>query len=457
MKKNILCLILVMVLSLNMSLPAVAANVTLGGKTEITGYSEDEMAIPNSKIVLSNTMGGSSNSSLSISIESLSRNSISDVEIEGNFYPFPSGAYAGKVIVGQFTSSNNDLDVQTVKLSAIDNENNPVLDIKIKDKLSDNIYSTSGQITQEKYDEIYASAMNNYNQFLQENDYDTMAYKDFLVSIALGDDFATPITSEADESSSLEASVLSQQSTMSSLSDIPYVDLKSFVRALKNNNTIFLSSYDISPEFLTTTGFDHVVDKELYAASKYTHVDPNGIYYTRLTIADLIEGVDTSNKEIHYQIQYTYGVMIEYVDGAPTATLYLDNYGLKFKNVCLKIDKLGNSTSNFFKSWEMSGSVSNSSLDVVTLIGLVPKLSIIATAWSAFQVYHTESFNGGIVYFDDTIDKQIERWGKVIRGIAFDSDDVYIGLEGQRMTLRGGYNAVGTLSYEYGCKYTAST
>lgn len=461
MKKRLLSTLLAITLSLNMSILAFATNESSGESMGLTGYSESDMTIKNAEITLStNAIRKNSSGSRTIDINPVSSSNLPSVTLTGEFYPFPNGVYEGSVVIGNFESSDNNTEVVQVRLSATPTEELPALDITVKNKQTGNEARTYGQIPVEEFSEIYAEAMNNYNRFLQENENDLKAYKDFLVSLALGEEFSTPVESDAFETEVLDlelSSTLSTRASKSALSDYTYTQLKNFMTALKNNNTITLSSYNISQDFLTNTGFDHVGDADYYAASKYTYDGGGGVYYTRLTLADLIAGTRTSSQEIYYQMQYSLGIMIEYIEGTTFARLYLDDYGLEFKNVHLKIDTLGPSTNNIFVSWEMSGSVTNSSYNVVALIALVDELSVIATAWDAYELYRTGAFDGGVVYFDDTIEEQVNRWGKVIRGIAFDSDNVYMDCEGQRMTLTGGYSINGTPTYSIGFKYTAST
>lgn len=461
-KMKILCLLLALTLSMNVTCVSFAANEVIKEDIELIGYTENEMLVKNAEIKLS-TYTARQNSSVSrmIDINPLESGNMPSMRLQGEFYAFPDGAYKDSMIIGNFESPDNDIEVVQVRLSAVSKEKLPVLDITVKDGQAGDVARTYGSISTEEFSELYAEAVNNSNSYLQKNENDLRAYKDFLVNLALGKEFCKSVESEAVEAENVQLTSdpneLTTRALKSSLNDFSYTDLKDFIDELKKNNTISLSAYSLSQSFFTNTGFEHVKDSDQYVASKYTHDNGGGVYYTRITLADLINGRILENKEIYYQMQYSMGVMIEYVEGTNFARLYLDNYGLDFKDVHLKIDKLGPSTNNIFIWWEMSGSVTNSNLNVVTLIGLVPKLSIASTMWSALEIYRTGPFDGGVVYFGETITEQVNRWGKVIRGIAFDSDNVYMESEGQMMTIRGGYSASGTPTYAIDCKYTART
>lgn len=470
-RKRMISLILVLALTLG-AIPAyatqgepVAIETNTMDETVFTGYSAPDEAVPNAEITLStNAVRSASTNEVEISVEPTSKTNDSSFDLVGKFYPFPDGIYENDVIIGSFEAQTDTVSVQSVKISKSQvggylRADTPTLAVEIQNIDSGETYTTYGKVTEEKFSEMHALAMQNYYEFLKENDNNDHAYKDFFVVLALGEEFSTPIEGEVVDSNLLaENEINSTKSTLASktsLGDFSYTQLKNMLRALRSNNQISLSAYGISPSFFTETGFDEAGNASEFTATKYTYDNGGGIYYTRLTMADLKLDSSVANT-LMYSIFYSFGVMIEYVEGTSTAKLYLDDYGLIFKNVQLEMDLTGN-TSNIFTSFRLDGTVNNSQHDVTGLVARVPEFSFVTTAWNAFVTEKTGKFGGGDILLGNTVNEQLHRWNMVIRGIAFDSEKVYIAYREDRMILSGRYNTGGTLRYNYDYRYTPAT
>ncbi len=181
--------------------------------------------------------------------------------------------------------------------------------------------------------------------------------------------------------------------------------------------------------------------------------------HTRLTLANVLKSNNSASREVTYQIQYNWGVMIEYIEGTNFARLYLDDYGLKFKNISLGIGIQNQSANNFFVSLEASGRATTYSINLAPVIALVDDLTNLVAIWSTVKVNRTGVLNSGTRLYGNTIDEQERRWGKscVVRRIEFNSEHSYMDTEGQLMTITGGYSANGTPTFSYEIDYTAST
>lgn len=397
-------------------------------------------------------------------------NEITDFNLVGKLYPFTEGMYAEKKLVGEYeiTSRNGSVDVEKVKFDKL--EAGTAVSIRLTDNEIDKSYIVTGLIDDNDFSTLYRIGLQNKTQFLQERDNENADtdYKDKIVWLDLGDaafpdevGYAQggPVTYNSgmdfDSLNKEEPQNTSGRANKTTLDDFSYSQINNMIRGIRAGS-LSLSGYGISPDFFTETGYQHTY-ADNFCASKYTHTTGDGIYYTRLSVLTIINGWKPEFQQIHQQMAVESGIMIVYASGSNTATLYQDNYGLKIKNVGMKIDNLRGNVNNIFVYSRISGIVSDDSINIPILIGLVPKAKFFTTVWNAFKTHSTSTFSGATKHFDGTVAEQSSRYsGEVIRGIALDSKDVYMLYQGQHMLLEGGINLVGTAYWDYEWKYTAS-
>ena len=107
-------------------------------------------------------------------------------------------------------------------------------------------------------------------------------------------------------------------------------------------------------------------------------------------------------------------------------------------NVDMSITKLNGDVTDIFKTYERNGRVNNDSVNIPTLLGLIPKASLFVTVCSAFTTATTDYFGCGEYLVGDTYQEQEERYnGEVCRAIALDSGGCYIKAVGDYMRLSG--------------------
>ena len=104
----------------------------------------------------------------------------------------------------------------------------------------------------------------------------------------------------------------------------------------------------------------------------------------------------------------------------------------------MSITKLNGNVTDVFKTYERNGRVNNDSVNIPTLLGLIPKASLFVTVCSAFTSATTDNFGCGEYLIGDTYQEQDDRYnGKVCRAIALDSGGCYIKAVGDYMKLSG--------------------
>ncbi|MDF2542299.1 MAG: hypothetical protein K0S47_2017 [Herbinix sp.] len=410
------------------------------------------------------------------------------VQLKGNFYPFVEGYYKDKMLVGEFTSINHELIIKNVRLDqktdkkrmnlvSSQYEGKTLLTLEIMDNATQITYYLQSEVSQPIYNEIMEQSKILYKRFMEKGSKED--YNKKIISLDLGETSKKLLNEQNEivvkgggsvtpyEEIPLAATgSIESLATKSRLSNFTYSQLDTFIRAMKSSNTngVSISTYSIAESFFTTTGWDNYTysgGRPYYASNKYTHDNGNGVYYTRLTMLDVTmdnEYVSSvSYFDAYLSLMIKHGIMIEYVQGTGKARLYLDDYGLEIYNMQMSIGKLAGNYDNIFSQRNITGQVKQDNYDVSGLIGLVDELSYLVALWGVYTIDETDQFNAGPIDFGSTVSEQLARYDKVVRAISLDSNNTYIGDEGNRMRLEGTIRWKSTWSYDWGYSYSTRT
>lgn len=405
------------------------------------------------------------------------------ISIEGNLYPMLEGLYEGDLLLGEFECNSTDIPY-SVEYVRVEKENNDkvtiideksdddiILSISITNTLDGKNYLLQSKLAVADYNYIWKDAMSLYELNIA-NKLTREEYLDKLVCLDVGQVRAESDTSGYEETitsvgnnPSIVLAPSNSRALKTSLDDFTYTELNDFINAVKNGGSsgVNISSYNISENFFTNTGWDgySVAGWCPYSSKKYTHNNGNGVYYTRLSMLDVIQGNDynsgDSNFNAYLELEVKHGVMIEYVEGTNTARLYLDDYGVKIYNINMALGKLSGDYDNIFTGRTLSGNIQQSTYNITGLIGLIDELSFFVTLWSGYSNSETGQFNSGTRYFDSTVSAQLNRWNKVIREIKLESGTAYIMSEGTRINLSGDISCGSSWSYDWGYTYSSKT
>lgn len=402
------------------------------------------------------------------------------IELRGHFYPFTNGYYKDNTMVGEFTTLDKNFEVISVRIDknasnkkmnvvSTFNDGSTLLTVKVKNIATNENYLLQSNLNNQEYKKMLNQSKRNHDKYMNVAK-DEREYMDKIAKLDLGKSVMTQ-SSHSEQVEKVETSdkVASQAPAMTmmvtgtktSIGNFSYAELNRFITDLKNSgyNGININNYNISESFFTRLGWDDSCNTStlpFYTADKYTSVDTNNIYYTRLSMIDVIHTNTwtTNTTNAYLEFQYKSGVMIEYIPGSGRAKLYLDNYGLKYSTkMCLT--KLNGNTNNIFINRSLYGNIASNSYNITGLIALIPQMQYITALWDAFTTSETGRFNSGVESFGSTPSEQISRWGKVVRGICLDAGSEYIYTTPQRFGLSGAikwsYSASYTWYYNWTC------
>lgn len=338
-----------------------------------------------------------------------------EASLEGKFYIFDEGAYAGKMLVGDFDSFANDIEVNTVR---VDKDINPDRTTLIDTSKSGSIVLTieltsnneelkyQAELSENEYASLIMSAEQNKDSFMINNtEYD---YRDWITELDLGPISATPVSMGFDMGESTPATRALTVSLQ---------DLRDFIIAARASGTIGVdpTDYGISQSYLTDSGWDNQAstwtDNTQQHILKYTQGSDTPFYYTWISLVD-ITGHEES-KMASLEINLSMGVMIEYAPGG-YARIFMDDYGCKMDEIKIVVGnfKSGNKLGIIQKS-TLDGQVNNNSgAQWTVLLGLVDSVwaSIASTIldFCNFTLASPTSRFGGTETYGDTAEAQLQ-------------------------------------------------
>lgn len=404
-----------------------------------------------------------------VTIISFSVEGIKDIKLTGDLYPFTEGLNKDKVILGEFEGVEDKYLISDFRISKL---NKPIISFSVRDSNLGETYLLQASISEKEYNILNQVSKNIMESTIKDSE-NRMDYLDKLVQLDLGEKLSVSSGQgiQGEQQVMINGFVseksIAKESTKSSnvlLDDFTYTELREFIQELKSSGSsgVDISTAGISESFFTTTGWQHANEDSgtRFGASKYTSNNGGGVYYTRITMMDVKQGHDYDGSTIfdtYLSMTIKYGVMIEYVQGTNTAKLYLDNYGLKVYNVELAISELRGNTNNIFTNRNITGQVYTNNYDITGLIGLIPHTQYLTAFWGVFSTEGTNQFMAGKYDFGDTVNEQIDTYGKVVRGISMNSNTTYMRNEIDRMRIEGEIRFSRTCTWGSNYKYWVST
>ncbi|MCD7947948.1 MAG: hypothetical protein LUG13_06605 [Oscillospiraceae bacterium] len=302
---------------------------------------------------------------IAITIEPNASNGLSILKINGRFYPFDSGAYSGRRIVGDFAVENNSnytiTDARVEKASDSDIS----LSITVFDKLQNMTHQITGKITSGNYNCINTYAQTARTNFISGNSRGD--YNNLLVKLDLKVEGSGEISDVSDTSASA-AQLVSTYAAISSdppkkelkeLKDFSFFQLNTLLNGIRecdnDNRLLWLSDLDftVAPEFFTETSMEIETlpgvysgdddDDEVfsYRTFKHNYQDVHGNYFTKITLVKYTKAYDQNEQNTnlgkpYFQVQIMNSLIAQY-NGAGGVLLYLDDAGFKISNIKILI------------------------------------------------------------------------------------------------------------------------
>lgn len=389
--------------------------------------------------------------------------------LTGKFYPFTEGLYKDNLLVGDFISNMPDITVCSVRIDnnvtsyktpLIDKNNvgSCVITIIMMDSESQKL-TIQGVLTDTIYESLYTIANKNKSNFLSSSkNTSRVDYLDMITQLDIGH-----YTEDLNSSGHIESK--GTNSTTSNITNYTDVELSAFINAVRNSGYAGVDpeDYGISPAFLMNTGTQYTDAQKTstisYIAGKYTSMDPNQIYYSRLTVAGVTKSKTSTYAAITMEIANS--IMVEYVPGG-VARMYLDDYGVRIKNIKLAVgDFRKGSTYGLITSSEMTGNVTNLNINVPALLGLTTNkyVAILGTALDLCSYQYTHKFNQGPADYGDTESDQLANPVtnyKVVRAVTPSTGSAFILDAGQRMRVVAYTDLTSFTSYQAEFDYTCS-
>ncbi|MCC8122196.1 MAG: hypothetical protein LIO58_01440, partial [Oscillospiraceae bacterium] len=462
---------------------AYTANETLILEQPVTIASDQNSAT--GRIYVSATQTGMT----SISIIPDNASNLSAFATTGNFYPFDSGAYAGKRLVGDFTVENNSNYTVTDARIEKESSSDITLSFSVLDRSKNTTYNIGGKISSGNYDSINTYAQAARTKYLASND--QADYNDLLVKLDLKVESSSEstIVSDTSTSSTQPAQLISAYTAVTSnspkkeLEDFSFLELNTLLDGIRTCDTgiLWLSNLDfeVSSEFFTepSTKIETYADTSSnikYRVYKYNFQDLHGSYLTRITLMQYIKhsDVNTSSGKPQFEVKIANSLIVEY-NGAGGVLLYLDDAGFKISNIKLLIDNVRvtdtahSDTELFFKSFVTTGRVSSTSETglllasnaAVVIASFIPVAqwgallsSMVAVITSSVSISEGDNgLNEGDDLFYETAEDQMEAYGDLIRSIQLDCQKAYLISRGDRLVLTG-YLAYDNIEYDYDWK-----
>ncbi len=379
-----------------------------------------------------------------------------DITLRGKFYLFNTGAYAGQILGGQFSSSS-DIELVTIKAEtgfaakAHYNSCSPVLCIKVKDAENKTKYLYA-ELNEEQFDTLKSMAEANATEYMRSTKSE-IEYNDMVTALCFpfiydGQKSTQKCSTIIDEEAELynEASTATgSASEMNSFYDFTYDKLNSFITAVNSAGAfseIHLSDFGIGSGVFEAKNIirKYTMYDSVGWVSVYDSAEHDGFRYIVLSMLDFKFSnlrISSEFDQVGAQLEVKNSTYFEYVPGWGIIRP-LSNMGVKLYNINMSISKLGGKTTDVFVKSSLGGIVNETSVNLLTLLGLVPKLSVLTTICSAFTTVKTSPFNVDPYIIGDTYEEQYQRYnGNVCRAIGFNSKGCYIKHIGDRISLHG--------------------
>ena len=227
----------------------------------------------------------------------------------------------------------------------------------------------------------------------------------------------------------------------------------------------FLSSVRISPVNKTTYAIDHRILNEGFnffhnnvsTAANYTiatYAEPNGANETLIQIM-MLEVVDNAlSTEASAKLKVEYNLYLTYNDLDRKYSLLFDNMGLTAKDVYVASYMNSAAPNNaIFVNNRITSSLASTSALAKAFYGLVPYSSSISDIWAAISPDPENNTNGYSVY-PDTVNEQIDRYGKVVRIISASTGNSKFTKKNHSLSVQGSIRNGRSGCTNYNYKYS---
>ena len=379
-----------------------------------------------------------------------------NIILNGVFYIFNSGAYAGEILGGNF-ETESEIVIDTVKIetgsaaSTHYNNSKPILCIKYHDSDNSEGYYIS-EIDFAQFASLKAMATESAMLFLAagktQDEYNEMVTKLCFPFMGSGTNNIEPIelvyTENAEETChSRTQEQTSVNSFVTSFENFTYDSFQDFISNIKSEVETTLSELNVSSNvFRQEAQAESDIEQSAGSPSWAWAYDSQEVDVFRYIVVSMLDykfsrTTYSTHEEVSTQLEVKDSVYFEYLPSTGEIR-YLTDTGLKVKNVDMSITKMNGNVTDVFKTYERNGRVNNDSVNIPTLLGLIPKASLFVTVCSAFTSATTDNFGCGEYLIGDTYQEQDDRYnGKVCRAIALDSGGCYIKAVGDYMKLSG--------------------
>ncbi len=349
-----------------------------------------------------------------------------EITIKGDLYPFDSGVHEGNLVLGDLEIDSKEFKVINFRVFGKSREsdllrknrnllNKSTITIAMEDLKTGNKIVLQSEIDKALFDNLLLNSRN----YLKSLKLDEDARVKKLMYLYNYDKNINRSKIDVVEVQSEAVAEISSEIGIKGAPSVEHSELIRFIDDLNNKGKVKLSNYDIPSTFFTKSGWAHYSSFSsfpYFCYSCYSSKATDDFYVVQFSLVDIIRNCDSvgSNiKEASLQLMMNDGMVLEYTVHNDTVEVLHLKTGLKISNLQLAISKLRGNKNNIFIERDVNGQLRESNGSYVkALVGLVPYSKYLSAVWQfATMEVQTNAIGGNEVIFDNTVEKQKERYG----------------------------------------------
>jgi len=232
----------------------------------------------------------------------------------------------------------------------------------------------------------------------------------------------------------------------------------SFFNRLESHGWASLNSYSIDTYAITGLGWNHLQDNGSgpYFVTSYVRNNGSREKLVDIMLVEVVHHKSNSNYQ-SFQLRVENVMKLSYDSYYNEVDVIYYNWGPYLYNVGMALTLPGGSnTTTVFKNQYINGRLNGSPRRVDFLAAFIPHASTYWPIWTNLEVTDTQPF-GGMVLYEETFTKQVNKYRAVIRSIAADSGIYRMSEKGQNIYLDGdlynGFSNSTTYYWQYDVGY----
>lgn len=384
-----------------------------------------------------------------------------NLSLSGILYPLTGqGIYSDNLLLGDMNDTNDfnvlqfrvEKDSKKTALLSTNYmlENQAVLTIVLEDKINNNIIYLQDSIPETIFDSLFLGAKYQLKQDdINESELIEKTMKLSNMKNKTSDSNQQSKIQEISEEE-LDGDVFSITSEIT----VDYYELKRLLSDLKTNETVNLTNYNIPESLFKGSGWKSYAKWSLpdYFYHAYS-ADQSWYTLTQISMVDIKNNQETGINGHSMQTEILYGYVLEYDHYTHEISVFYYNYGLKFDDLELVMNKL--TGDHVFLNRNIFGVMSSSPSYAKAAVSLIPYLGTVASIWDNLQPSETQML-GQKKDLGSLAEQKLENNGSVYYGILGDFKDYYLRNEGHYAKVEGTINGT-YMKPLSGYRYVVST